>query len=250
MPFSIQTTTVEILSDGTPIPAYLAHPVRPDSLPVVVVIQEVFGVNEHIRSVTERIAQEGYIAIAPAIYHRQVNNFEVGYSDADLALGRQYKDGTRASELLADIQGAIAYAQAAIPAVPPKAGCIGFCFGGHVAYLAATLPTIAATASFYGAGIPHFTPGGGEPTLSQTSRIEGTLYAFFGLQDPLIPIADIDTIETALSAANIDHQIFRYPEAGHGFFCDRRSSYHAPSAHGAWHQVKALFQSRLQGPGS
>ncbi len=250
MPVSIQTTTVEILSDGTPISAYLAHPVQPDGRPVVVVIQEVFGVNEHIRSVTDRIAQEGYIAIAPAIYDRQVKNFEVGYSDADLALGRQYKDGTRASELLADIQGAIAYAQSSIPAVPPKAGCIGFCFGGHVAYLAATLPTIAATASFYGGGIPHFTPGGGEPTLSQTPHIKGTLYAFFGLQDPLIPIADIDAIEMALRAANVDHQIFRYPEAGHGFFCDRRSSYHEPSARDAWEHVKALFQSRLQGQSS
>lgn len=243
---AIQTTTVHVNSAGLSIPAYLAHPTKPEGVPIVVVIQEVFGVNEHIRDVTERIAQEGYIAIAPHIYHRQAPGFEVGYGEADLEMGRQYKNGTTADELLQDIQGAIAYCKEQFESVPPKVGCIGFCFGGHVAYLAATLPEVRATASFYGAGIGQFTPGGNEPTLNRTAEIQGKLYAFFGLQDPLIAITEVDEIEAQLKQQGIDYRIFRYPNASHGFFCDRRDSYDATSAEDAWEHVKSLFQNTLK----
>ena len=242
----IQKLTVEIQSGGVTIPAYLAHPTAAPGLPLIVVIQEVFGVNAHIRDVTERLAGEGYIAIAPHIYHRQAPGFEVGYSNADLALGRDYKNGTQASELLQDIKGAIAYGHHHFGCSAATVGCIGFCFGGHVAYLAATLPEIAATASFYGAGISTFTPGGGPPTLSQTPQIQGTVYAFFGLQDPLISSAEIVQLEAALTQAGIDHCIYRYPQASHGFFCDCRDSYDASAAADAWQQVKALFRDLLR----
>ena len=242
----IQKLTVEIQSGGITIPAYLAHPAAAQGLPLIVVIQEVFGVNAHIRDVTERLACEGYIAIAPHIYHRQAPGFEVGYSRADLALGRDYKNGTQASELLQDIKGAIAYGRHHFGGSAAKVGCIGFCFGGHVAYLAATLPEIAATAAFYGAGISTFTPGGGPPTLSQTPQIQGTIHAFFGLQDPLIASAEIVQLEAALTQAGIDHCIYRYPQASHGFFCDCRDSYDAAAAADAWQQVKALFRDLLR----
>ncbi|MEL6399608.1 MAG: dienelactone hydrolase family protein [Cyanobacteria bacterium J06626_4] len=242
----IQKLTVEIQSGGVTIPAYLAHPTAAQGLPLIVVIQEVFGVNAHMRDVTERLAGEGYIAITPHIYHRQAPGFEVGYSNADLALGRDYKNGTQASELLQDIKGAIAYGHHHFGCSAATVGCIGFCFGGHVAYLAATLPEIAATASFYGAGISTFTPGGGPPTLSQTPQIQGTVYAFFGLQDPLISSAEIVQLEAALTQAGIDHCIYRYPQASHGFFCDCRDSYDASAAADAWQQVKALFRDLLR----
>lgn len=241
----IYTDTVEIQSDNILIPAYVAHPVEGREKPIVVVIQEVFGVNEHIKDVTERIAQQGYIGIAPHIYHRQVQGFAVGYQPEDLALGRQYKMGTQAAELLHDVEGAIAYGQQTFNS-PPQVGCIGFCFGGHVAYLAATLPQVKATASFYGAGIVSSIPGGGPPTLTRTPDIKGVVYGFFGIEDPLIPASDVDAIEAALVAAAVDHRIVRYPDAGHGFFCDRRESYHAAAAADAWQQVKALFDQQLK----
>lgn len=245
-PRPITTHTIEFPSDTLAVPAYVACPVDPGPWPIVIVLQEVFGVNEHIQDVTNRIAQEGYVGIAPHIYHRQVPGFAVGYSDADLELGRKYKLGTQARELLSDIQGAIAYGQTQYNTNGSKVGCIGFCFGGHVAYLAATLPGIAAAAVFYGAGIVASTPGGGDPTLSRTPEIKGTLYGFFGLDDPLIPSSDIDAIEAALQQFSVKHRIFRYPQTGHGFFCDQRASYNASAAEDAWEQVKTLFHNELR----
>lgn len=242
----IHTSTVHVQSQGQSIPAYLAHPIESRGCPVVVVIQEVFGVNEHIRDVTERLAREGYIAIAPHIYHRQAPGFEVGYGEADLELGRKYKNGTQADELLSDVQGAIDYAHQQFESVPSGVGCIGFCFGGHVAYLAATLPAIHATASFYGAGICQFTPGVEEPTLNRTGEIQGKVYAFFGIQDPLITAEEVNQIEAALTENNVAHRIYRYPEATHGFFCDRRASYNADAAADAWAHARTLFQETLK----
>ncbi|MFM7470141.1 MAG: dienelactone hydrolase family protein [Nodosilinea sp.] len=245
VPLPIQSTTVTLTSSALAIPAYVAAPTAAGSFPGVVVIQEVFGVNAHIRDVADRLAAMGYVAIAPHLYHRQVVNFEVGYSEADLALGRQYKDGTRADQLLSDIQSAIAYLTHSPKVKSSGVGCLGFCFGGHVAYLAATLPEIKAAACFYGAGITTMTPGGGDPTLSLTAQIGGTFYGFFGDADPLIPLQQVDQIEAALTQYGIPHRIFCYPGAGHGFFCDQRYSYQAEAAQDAWQQILKLFAATL-----
>ncbi|TAD79208.1 MAG: dienelactone hydrolase family protein [Oscillatoriales cyanobacterium] len=225
---------------GLPIRAYLARPIAQPA-PVVVVLQEVFGVNAHIRSVCDRLAQAGYLAIAPALYQRTAPSFEVDYSAESLALGRHHKDLTTAETLLADIRAAIAYARALPGAIGSGVGCLGFCFGGHVAYLAATLPEVTATAAFYGAGITTFCPGGGPPTVSRTSQIHGKLWFFVGLADPLIPIAQIEALEAALTEWESDYCLWRYPDADHGFFCDVRASYHPEAATDAWQRVQALF---------
>ncbi|MEB3337330.1 MAG: dienelactone hydrolase family protein [Leptolyngbyaceae bacterium] len=243
---TIQAQTVQVPNQTLNIPTYVAVPTGAAKFPIVVVLQEVFGVNAHIRDVTERIAREGYVAIAPALFQRTAPNFETGYTPENLQLGRHYKDQTQATELLSDIQAAISYAQGLPQANPKAVGCIGFCFGGHVAFLAATLPDIQATAAFYGAGIATFTPGGGAPTLSRTPEIQGTLYAFFGNADPSIPPEQIDQIEAELKHHQVPHQVFRYEGAEHGFFCDRRANYHPEAAAAAWEQVKQLFASTLQ----
>ena len=242
----IKTDSVKIANDPLEIQAYLAMPVAEEPLPGVVVLQEIFGVNDHIRDVTRRFAQEGYVAIAPALYQRQAPDFETGYTPEDIKIGRRYKDKTTADELLSDIQAAIDYLINQTPTKADAIGCIGFCFGGHVAYLAATLPAIKATASFYGAGITTMTPGGGDPTVTRTPEIKGTLYAFFGMQDASIPAEQVDEIEQALEQYHVPHRIFRYPDADHGFFCDQRASYNPAAAADAWNQVKQLFSQELQ----
>ncbi len=239
----IRATTTTVLNGSLKIDAYLAEPMGEGTYPAIVVIQEIFGVNDYIRQVAKRLAREGYVAIAPAIFQRTAPGFEVGYGAEETKLGRVHKDQTTADELLSDIRATIAYVKT-LPLVKADAiGTIGFCFGGHVAYLAATLPDIKATASFYGAGIATMTPGGGAPTITRTGEIQNPLYAFFGTQDPLIPVEQIDQIEAALQQQPRSHRVFRYPEAGHGFFCDARSDYRPHAAADAWEHVKELFQT-------
>ncbi len=242
---AIDTTTVKLSQADLQIPAYLASPVDAGSYPGIVVLQEIFGVNVHIRDVTERLAREGYVAIAPAIFQRVAPNFETGYTSQDIEIGRNYAMQTTRQELLSYIQTAINYLKT-LPSVKKDGfGCIGFCFGGHVAYLAATLPDIKATASFYGAGIAIRTLGEGAPTITHTPEIKGTLYAFFGLEDNSIPAEQIDEIEAELEKYKIHHRVFRYDGADHGFFCDQRASYNPKAAADAWEQVKQLFEQQL-----
>ncbi|MBE9128337.1 MULTISPECIES: dienelactone hydrolase family protein [unclassified Coleofasciculus] len=241
----IQAKWVKITNGTLNIDAYLAMPVGESSRPAIVVLQEIFGVNDHIRDVTRRFAEEGYVAIAPALYQRQAPGFETGYSAEDVKIGKDYKAKTQADELLRDIQSAINYLVAQTSTQADAIGCIGFCFGGHVAYLAATLPEIKATASFYGAGIATMTPGGGKPTITRTQDIQGTIYLFFGMEDASIPTQEVEQIEAELNQHQVLHRIFRYEGADHGFFCDQRASYNPTAANDAWEQVKKLFKQEL-----
>ncbi len=238
----IDAQWVNVPNQSLAIASYLARPVTAGTYPGIVVLQEIFGVNAHIRDVTERIARLGYVAIAPSLYQRQAPGFEAGYTSADVEQGRIYKDQTTAAELLSDVQAAIDYLKREFNT--QKFGTIGFCFGGHVGYLAATLPDVQVTASFYGGGIATMTPGGGEPTLSRTKDIHGTIWCFFGTRDPLIPNEQVDQIEQELQTQGIDHQVFRY-DADHGFFCNERGSYHPQAAADSWEKVQQLF-SRLR----
>lgn len=241
----IRTKWVTVESAGVAVDAYVATPVLQGIYPAVVVIQEIFGVNSHIRSVTDRLATAGFVAIAPAIYQRLAPGFEAGYTPEDIKVGRRYKEQTKREELLSDVRGAIAYLQTLPQVKPGGVGCIGFCFGGHVAYLAATLPEVAVTASFYGAGLTTWCPGGGQPTVDYTPEIQGTLYAFFGEKDASIPPEQVDQIEATLRDAKIPHLVFRYANAGHGFFCDQRPDYVPEAAADAWEKVIELLQSKL-----
>jgi carboxymethylenebutenolidase len=237
----VSTQQVSIHSGTEQISAYLATPSASGQFPGIIVIQEVFGVNTYIRAVTERIARMGYVAIAPAIFDRQAPGLDLGYTPTELELGRNYAGKTTAAELLSDIRSSIEYLRS-LPQVQPDFGCIGFCFGGHVAYLAATLPDIQVTASFYGSRITTFTPGGGEPTVSKTGSIAGTMYMFFGLDDASIPPEQVAQIDTALTEHHVPHQVWQYPDAGHGFACDLRDSYNPTATADAWQHVKELFQ--------
>jgi carboxymethylenebutenolidase len=241
---ALKATTVQVSNGDLQISAYLAQPEAAGSFPAVIVFQEIFGVNEHIRDVTERIAKEGYVAIAPAIFQRQAPGLELDYTPADVELGRRYKNQTQASELLSDTQAVIDYLKQ-LPGVKANAiATIGFCFGGHVAYLIASNPEIKATASFYGAGITTLTLGASAPTLSCTAKITGQLYAFCGEQDASIPPDQVEQIRAELEKYQVPHQIFLYP-ADHGFFCDRRASYQPEATADAWIKVKQLFQRTL-----
>ncbi|MEL6438911.1 MAG: dienelactone hydrolase family protein [Cyanobacteria bacterium J06621_8] len=241
----VSSKWVQVQNGDLAIDAYLAAPDNPEGqLPGVIVIQEIFGVNQHIREVTTRLAAAGYVAIAPAIYQRQAPGFEAGYSAEDLKVGRQYKVQTQATELLSDIQATIDYLYTLPQVKPAGVGTIGFCFGGHVVYLAATLKQVAATASFYGAQIATWCPGSDEPTINRTQDITGTIYAFFGREDPLIPLEETEQVAAKLAECQIKHQVFLY-DATHGFMCNLRDSYNPQAAKDAWEKVLDLFSQKL-----
>ena len=122
---------------------------------------------------------------------------------------------------------------------------MGFCFGGHVTYLTATLEDIKATASYYGAGIANWCPGECDPTITRTKEIKGAINCYFGMDDQSIPLEQVDQIEKELQKYDITHKVFRYQGAEHGFNCDRRSSYNETVAREAWQETLNLFQQTL-----
>ncbi|BAZ39137.1 dienelactone hydrolase [Calothrix sp. NIES-4101] len=257
----ITTSYVKIPNHDLEIDAYLAQPVSTEGLGAVIVFQEIFGINSNIREITELIAQQGYIAIAPAMYQRIAPGFtrdfspeDAGYSPEAYKLGLEYYQQVKYSEIISDIQAAIAYLKT-LPNINDKAiGAIGFCFGGHVAYIAATLPDIKATASFYGGGITAPSYGEEIPTINRTAEIQGTIYTFFGTRDALISTAENEKIEAELQKHHINHRVFRY-DAGHGFFAmffkdkypflEQNPSYNPEAATDAWQHVLELFKNHL-----
>ena len=257
----IKTTYVQVPNQDLQIDAYLAQPAKEGKFAAVMVFQEIFGVNANIREITELIAQQGYIAIAPAMYQRIAPGFTRDFSPKDLVyspeayqLGLQYYQQVQYQEIFSDIQATIAYLKT-LPNVKADAiGCIGFCFGGHISYMADTLPDLKATASFYGGGITTSSYGEDTPTIDRTAQIQGAIYLFFGTKDHLVSQAESQQIEAELHQQQIDYRVFRY-DAGHGFFAGffadkypflkQHPSYNPEAAPHAWQQVLELFHHNL-----
>jgi carboxymethylenebutenolidase len=203
--------TIELTAgDGHRLHAYEASPAG-RARGAVVVVQEIFGVNAHIRSVADAYAASGYRALAPALFDRVRPNVELGYADADIAEGRTIRGRVSFEQALADVDAA----RAAL-AASAKVGIVGYCWGGTVTWLAAArLDGFAAASSYYGGGIGQF--------ASEHPRCPTQCH--FGEKDHAIPQSEVD----AVRRANPDVPIYMYP-AGHGFSCDARASYDADSA--------------------
>jgi len=246
-----RTSWIKLDVPGTTsvMPCYVAQPDGEGPYSAILVIEEIFGINGFVRSVADRLAAEGYVAIAPDIHHRDGAGLDLGYEKEDREIGMQLIPKLTYDNLRADLGAAVA-ALRGNPAVKEgQLGCIGFCIGGHVAYLAAATPElgIKATASFYGGGIAVFGPGGTKPTVERTDGIKGKIVCFFGAEDASIPKAQVDTITTALETYGVRHEIVVYPNANHAFFNnDRTTNYDAVAATDAWTKVKALFGAELQ----
>ena len=182
----------------------------------VVVIQEIFGVNHHIRAVCDRLAAEGYVAIAPSVFDRIEPDFQCGYSPDEIANARKFVAHPDWAAMLRDTQAAID----AVRDVGPV-GIIGFCLGGSVAYAAATkLSGLSAAIGYYGGAIVRF--------ADEKPEVPTQLH--FGEKDAGIPLSDVEIIR----AKRPDVEIHVYPGAQHGFHCDERASYDKKSADIAW----------------
>ena len=226
-------TMIELQSaDGTPVPAYEARPVGTPK-GAVVVIQEIFGVNSHIRQVADGYAAEGYLAVAPAAFHRVKPGVELGYTDADMGEGFGYKTAAEALPMpgvMQDIQAAIDHAG---PASGGKVGIVGYCWGGLLTWRAAcTLTGLSAAAPYY---------GGGVTTAAEIARQPWVpVMAHFAEEDKWIPLDSVEAFKNAHSQV----QVFTYA-AHHGFNCDQRGSWHEPSAQLARERTLAFFKQHL-----
>lgn len=220
----IPTEVVSLnIADGTKMNAALA---RPHGKPLfgIIVLQEAFGVNDYIRNVARRFASREYLAIAPELYHRTAPGFEGSYTDFGAI--KPHMDALTDDGLVQDIQAAYdALIHEGIPA--GKIAVIGFCMGGKAAFLAnATLPVVAS-ASFYGGGIA-------QSHLDKVKDLHAPQLLVWGGNDSHILPEHRQAVAEAMKAGGKPYVEAVFSEAPHGFACDVRDSYHAPSARMAW----------------
>jgi carboxymethylenebutenolidase len=211
--------------DGHRLDAYQALP-DGQARGAVVVVQEIFGVNRHIRRVADGYAADGYHVIAPALFDRVRPDVQLGYTEADIAQGRSIREQVSFDQALADVT-------AARDALRKNGsvGVVGYCWGGTVTWLStARLDGFAAAASFYGGGIGKF--------AAEHPRCPTQCH--FGEKDHAIPLEEVEAVRTA----NPKVEVFMYP-AGHGFNCDERGSYDAGAATQARERTLAFFRKHL-----
>ncbi len=217
-------------ADGQTVPAYVAKPATPPKGGVVV-LQEIFGVNSHIRSVADGYAAAGYLAVAPSTFHRVKAGVELGYTEADMQAGFALKTAVEALPApgaMADIQAAIDHAAQA-----GKVGLVGYCWGGLLTWRSAcTLQGLSAAAPYY---------GGGMTTPEETARQPRVpVLAHFADDDKWIPL---DTVH-AFAKAQPKVEVHIYP-GHHGFNCDQRGSYDAGAASLARQRTLDFFARHL-----
>lgn len=193
----------------------------------LVIVQEIFGVNSHIRSVTDRAAEAGYRAIAPAFFDRVEPQVELGYEGDDFGAGIALAGKLSWENTLADVDATIAHLRSqGVTSV----GITGFCWGGTTTWLAAAKSDVQAAVGYYGGGIHGF--------IDEQPKVPTMLH--FGELDPHIPMANVNEV----AAAHPDVIVHTY-NADHGFHCDQRDSYEEASAKQAWARTLEFFAEHL-----
>lgn len=229
---------VEIQGAGGKLPGFVARPASGGPHPGVVVVMEAFGLNDHIKSVAERIAAEGYAVVAPNLYHRAEGKQVVGYDELPAAIGlmTQLSD----ANILADMKATIDYLQKQPFTKADRIGVTGFCMGGRVSFLTAcNSDAVKAAAPFYG--------GGTAGLLDQAGGIKAPLLLFWGENDAFIPLDEVKKVEARLKELGKKAESIVYPGAPHGFFCNERDSYQADASADAWDRLKKFFAAHLKG---
>ena len=218
-------TTIDLkAADGHTLSAYVGGPVN--GTKGVVVIQEIFGVNHHMRDMADRFAAEGYAVVAPALFDRVERGVELGYTPDDIAKGRDYRMKLIDAQVMADVEAAARHLAG------KKLAIVGYCFGGTVAWWGATRTHLfAASSCWYGGGIAG--------TKDESPNCPVQMH--FGETDASIPMTDVDAIRAAQPKA----EAYVYQGAGHGFGCDERGSYSKPDYELAQKRTLDFFARHL-----
>jgi len=206
----------------------------------ILVLQEAFGVNDHIQDVCRRFSAVGYRAVAPHLFHRSGDPV-IDYEDMQTVV--EHIMQLSADGLEADLDATLGYLAAA-GFDAPRVGVVGFCMGGSISLLAAARRPLGAAVTFYGGGVAEGRFG--MPALVDLApALQTPWLGLFGDQDQSIPVDQVEALRTAAAGASVDTEIVRYAEADHGFHCDARSSYHEASAKDAWQRALQWFDTHL-----
>ncbi|KAB8335637.1 dienelactone hydrolase family protein [Scytonema tolypothrichoides VB-61278] len=235
---SRQTEVMIPTPDGQ-MPAFLCTPAENSHKPAVILLMEAFGLTSHIRDVAARIANEGYVVLAPDLYYRELPNNKFGYDEVEEARAMMFRldFGKPVEE---DIQAALTYVKSRPDVNPGKVGVTGFCLGGGLTFLTACKLSdeIAAAASFYGVVLDEW--------IDAVTNITVPLYFFFGGVDPFIPNERVKQIESRFKEQGKEYTLKVYSNADHGFFCHERSSYNSSAAEDSWRELTRFFHKHLQ----
>jgi carboxymethylenebutenolidase len=226
------------VADGSSMQAFVARPEEKGSFPGMLVFQEAFGVNAHIRDVTQRIAREGYVAIAPELFHRSAApGLEVRYDDFPSAM--PHMKALTEQGLSDDVRATYEWLRDSTHVVPDRIGSIGFCMGGRVSFLANATIELRAAISFYGGGIAP-------ALLPHAANLHAPMLFFWGGLDKHIPQDQIRSAIDAVKAAGKPYINVEISDADHGFFCDARPSYNPVAAKEAWSLVVSFLEAHVK----
>ena len=225
------------VADGTSMQAYVAQPDGPGNYPGLMIFQEAFGVNGHIRDVAERFAKEGYVVIAPELFHRTAPaGFEGAYNDFP-ALAVHFQ-GVTEQGMEADIQACWRWLQSSESVQKDKIACTGYCMGGRVSFLANTILPFKAAISYYGGRIAP-------DLVKRAAQLHAPMLFCWGGMDKHIPQTQVDAIAAELNKENKPFASIVFSYADHAFFCDARPSYNKEAAAEAWALTLAFLKTKL-----
>jgi carboxymethylenebutenolidase len=227
------------VADGE-IPAYRAMPATGSAFPVVLVVQEIFGVHEHIKDVCRRFAKEGYCAIAPELYARQGDVSKLtDYREIFAQVVSKVPD----AQVMSDLDAAVAWAAKTNIGDPARVAVTGFCWGGRITWLyAAHNPKLKAGVAWYGRLTGQPSELQPKYPLDVAADLKAPVLGLYGEKDSGIPLEDVEKMRAALAAATQPSQIVVFPEAPHGFHADYRPSYREAAARDGWAQCLAWFR--------
>lgn len=244
---SLNTADITIDSSGESLPAYFAAPAGKAGLPVILVVQEIFGVHEHIRDICRRLAHEGYLAIAPELYFRQGD--ASAYDDIQ-TLFSELVNHVPDAGVMADLDAAVAWA-GANGGDTTRLGITGFCWGGRITWLYAAHSTqVRAGVAWYGRlQGPHDELKPHHP-VDVAAQLRAPVLGLYGGQDTGIPLDAVQAMQSALKTggpASQASEFVVYDDAPHAFLADYRPSYRAEAAHDGWQRMLAWFERFVNG---
>ena len=233
-----------VTTDGKDMEAYVAAPRSDGPYPAVIVVQEIWGVNAYIQSVANKLATQGYLAIAPALFHREGPGTLGLFEETDLAFERLGR--LRDAHILTDLRSTVRFLQGQPNVTPGRIGIVGFCVGGRISYLAAAnIAELTAAVDFYG-GRSFVAFGDGPTPFEQTANIHVPLLGLFGEDDQNPSSADVGKMRDELERHEKVFEFHTYPGAGHAFNCEERPTYRRESAIHAWGATLDWFAQHLK----